>query len=114
MRDDIFSRILSGELPCNHVYQNDVCIAIENKFPKAQIHCLVMPKIFCQDFVDFSQKTTADYLAKFFESVNHVATNVLNLKDGFKIIMNTGVDSGQTVMYFHVHIISGKFFDQEI
>lgn len=114
MKDDVFSKILLGELPFKSVYEDAFCIAIENKFPKAHIHYLVIPKLFSENFVDFVQKMTPDYSANFFQSVSHVALNILNLKDGFKIIMNTGALAGQTVMYFHVHIISGDFLDQEI
>ncbi len=114
MKDDVFSKILLGDLPCKPIYEDEVCLAIENKFPKAEIHYLVIPKIFSKNFVDFLDKATLDYSAKFFQSVSHVAVNVLDLKDGFKIIMNNGISAGQTVMYFHVHIIFGNFLNQEV
>lgn len=103
--ENIFAKILSGAVPCEKVYENDEILAFKDIHPKAKVHVLVVPKTSSASFQDFS-KLDPITVGNFFKFVNFVATEVLNLNDNFRLVVNNGKKSGQEVFHFHVHIIS--------
>lgn len=106
--DNVFARILQGEIPNNTVYEDDVVLAFHDVAPAAPVHVLVIPKGNYVSFDDFVQQAGADSVAMFFERVQHVAADVLNLQErGYRLITNHGEDASQTVPHFHVHIVGG-------
>lgn len=102
---NIFAKILRGEIPCDAVYEDDHVLAFNDISPAAPTHVLVIPKGEYVSFDDFAKNGDAQ---AFFTSVQHIAENVLNLsQSGYRLITNHGADANQTVPHFHVHILGG-------
>ncbi len=105
-KQNIFAKIIRGEIPAKKIYEDEVILAFHDAFPVAKIHILVIPKAEYIDFPDFISKATETEIAYFFKKVSEIA-NSLNLDNGYRIVANTGKDSGQSVFHFHTHIIAG-------
>lgn len=110
-RNNVFARILRGELPCKKVFENDYSLAFYDLYPEAKIHILVIPKGDFENFYDFHQNASLDQIDCFYKSVYHVI-NLLNLKDnGFKLVTRCGRDGGQEIPHYHVHLLGGQRVD---
>jgi histidine triad (HIT) family protein len=106
-RNNIFAKILRGELPCDKVYEDEFALAFHDIHPDAPVHVLVIPKGEYVSFHDFAQAPVA-MVAGFFKAVATVAQN-LGLEDnGYRLITNKGGDASQFVFHFHVHILGGR------
>lgn len=106
--DNIFARILKCEIPCNKVDEDPYFLAFHDIQPKAPIHVLVIPKGSYEDAQDFNSRATSDEIIGFYKGVAKVVDK-LNIKDhGFRLICNTGLNGGQEVPHYHVHILGGK------
>jgi histidine triad (HIT) family protein len=105
-RDNIFAKILRGDIPCKKVYEDVFAFAFHDIAPAAPVHVLVIPKGEYESFSDFASKAGPKAVGQFFESVQ-IVVQQLGLKD-FRIITNNGASAGQTVFHFHVHILAGK------
>ena len=75
--------------------------------PAAPVHVLVIPKLSCRSFADFTLNAKDSEVGNFFKTVNDIAQN-LELDNGFRVITNIGYNGSQTVEHFHVHILGGK------
>lgn len=107
-KDNIFAKIIRGELPCNKVYEDDELLAFHDLHPAAPAHVLVLPKQDCISFNDFVSRYDANTVDTFFKGVQKVAS-ILGLESsGYRLIMNHGSDASQTVPHFHVHILGKK------
>lgn len=106
--NNIFAKIIRGEVPCNKVYEDQYCFAFHDIQPAAPIHVLVLPKGEYISFHDFAEKADAEEVAGFFKCVQKVAALLGVEKGGYRTIFNTGKDASQTVFHFHVHILAGK------
>ncbi len=107
-QNNIFAKIIRGEIPANKLYENDKILAFHDISKAAPTHILVIPKGEYIDFVDFVQKAKADEVTEFFKKVSEIALDLGLDKNGFRIISNIGTDAHQTVKHFHVHILAGK------
>lgn len=106
--NNIFARILRGEIPCNKAFENEHALAFHDIQPQAPVHVLVIPKGAYVSIADFSQKASAVEKAEFFAAIAQVVAD-LNLEEsGFRSIANTGVHGRQEVPHFHMHILGGK------
>jgi diadenosine tetraphosphate (Ap4A) HIT family hydrolase len=105
---NIFARILRGEIPCKRVFENDVALAFHDIAPQAPVHVLVIPKGEYVSFADFSASAPAELVAAFFVAVGEVAKSLGLEADGYRLLANMGPDSGQEVPHFHVHILAGR------
>lgn len=107
-QNNVFAKILRGELPTERVYEDDQILAIKDINPKAPTHVLVLPKGSYTSLLDFSIRATNDEIAYFFQTVAKIA-ELARLQDaGFRLVANTGAHGGQEVPHFHVHLIGGK------
>ena len=104
--NNVFAKILRGDIPCKKVYEDVWAFAFHDVVPVAPVHVLVIPKGEYESFADFTAKAGAKVVGQFFESVQIVAQQ-LGLKD-FRIITNNGAAAGQSVFHFHVHILAGR------
>jgi len=102
---NIFAKILRGEIPCQKLFENDIVLAFNDIEPVAPVHVLIIPKIACQSFHDFAVKGD---VGDFFKAVQAIATQLGVEKTGYRLITNHGQDANQTVKHFHVHLIAGK------
>ena len=105
---NIFARILRGELPCNKVYEDDEVLAFHDIHPQAPTHILVIPKRPYVSWDDFSTKAPAEEIAAFVRTVGQIARDAGLVESGYRLLANVGVNSGQEVPHFHVHIFGGK------
>lgn len=106
--NNIFARILRGEIPCDRVYEDDHVLAFRDIHPQAPVHVLVIPKGAYLSIDDFGARADEAEIAAFFRAVAHIAAD-LGLKEaGFRTIANTGLNGGQEVPHFHVHLLGGR------
>ncbi|HUZ62543.1 MAG TPA: histidine triad nucleotide-binding protein [Acetobacteraceae bacterium] len=104
---NIFARILRGEIPCKRVFEDDFALAFHDIAPQAPVHVLVIPKGPYVSFADFAE-APAEEVAGFFRTVNKVAKMLGLEAPGYRLLANMGADSGQEVAHFHVHIFGGR------
>jgi histidine triad (HIT) family protein len=104
--ENIFSKIIKGEIPCKKIFEDENVLSFWDIYPKAPIHALVIPKLNYSTFEQFAQNEPSDVVGNFFIKVNFIATDILNLKYNFKLVINNGEKAGQEVPHFHVHILS--------
>lgn len=106
--NNVFAKMLKGDIPVNKIYEDDFAIAFKDIHPKAPVHLLVIPKGAYTDFSDFSTNAPAEEIAGFFKAVGAVAKGQGLVDGGYRLVMNTGRDGGQEVPHLHVHILAGK------
>jgi histidine triad (HIT) family protein len=102
----IFSRIIDREIPAEIEHEDDLCIAIHDINPQAPVHILVIPKKVITRVAAATNEDTAT-LGHLIQIARKVATN-LKLNRGFRLVINTGPDSGETVPHLHVHLLAGR------
>jgi histidine triad (HIT) family protein len=101
--NNVFAKILRGELPCRKVYEDDVAIAFMDLFPQSPGHTLVVPKVKARNLFDIAEGDLAQLATR----VKRIAAGVRDAlePDGVVITMFNGAPAGQTVFHLHVHII---------
>lgn len=105
---NVFARILSGELPCNKVYEDDVAFAFHDINPQAAQHILVIPKGRYVSWDDFSARASDAEIAGLVRAVGIIARAAGLVVPGYRLLANVGSDGGQEVAHFHVHIFGGQ------
>ena len=106
--NNVFAKMLKGDIPVNKIYEDDHAIAFADIHPKAPVHLLVIPKGAYTDFSDFTARASNDEISGFFKAVGKVAEQQGLPENGYRLVMNTGRDGGQEVPHLHVHILAGK------
>jgi diadenosine tetraphosphate (Ap4A) HIT family hydrolase len=106
--NNIFARILRGEIPCNKVYEDNFALAFRDISPKAPTHILVIPKGAYVDIVDFGANAKAGEIEGFYRAVAKISAEQNLVQNGFRSIANTGLHGGQEVPHFHLHLLGGK------
>jgi len=106
--NNIFARILRGEIPCKKAYEDDRTLAFHDIHPKAPVHILVIPKNAYTDMNDFAARGTVEEMAAFLKAIGTVAAAAGVDKTGYRVISNCGVNGGQEVPHLHVHILGGR------
>ena len=106
--DNIFARILRGEIPNDTVYEDDHVLAFNDIAPQAPVHVLVIPKGAYVSWDDFSQRAGAEEIAGFVRGVGTVARQLGLVAPGYRLLANIGGDGGQEVPHLHVHLFGGK------
>jgi histidine triad (HIT) family protein len=105
---NIFARILRGEIPCKKVYEDAFALAFHDIAPQAPTHILVVPKAPYCSFADFSAEASQDEIAGFIRAVGKIAKDLGLEASGYRLLANTGEHSGQEVPHFHVHLFAGR------
>ncbi|MEB3308014.1 MAG: histidine triad nucleotide-binding protein [Cyanobacteriota bacterium] len=103
--DTIFGRILRGEIPCDQVYADESCIAFRDVSPQAPVHLLVIPREHLVSLAE-AQDSQASLLGHLLIVAARVARQE-GLK-GFRTVINSGAEAGQTVFHLHVHVLGGR------
>ena len=106
--DNIFAKILRGEIPCKKVYENEYALAFIDINPQAKVHILVIPKGKYISFADFSKNASLKEIDGFIKAVGKVAEEKGLVGDGYRILANHGTNAGQEVPHFHIHIFGGE------
>lgn len=106
--NNVFARILRGELPAKKIYEDDYALAFHDIRPLAPVHALVIPKGAYVSFDDFIAKADSDEIAGFFRAVGKTAALLGVAADGYRLLANHGAHAHQEVPHFHVHIFAGR------
>ena len=106
MPDTLFSKIIRREIPADIVYEDDLCLAFRDITPQAPIHILVIPKKPIPSLADASSDDLA-LLGHLLLTVSTIAASE-GLTNGYRTVINTGIDGGQTVYHLHVHLLGGR------
>jgi len=106
--ENIFAKILRGEIPCSKVYEDDHALAFHDINPQAPIHVLVIPKGAYVSMADFTAHAPAELIAGFFRAVGKVARELDLEEPGYRILANAGRDAHQEVPHLHIHIFGGR------
>ena len=106
--NNIFARILRGEIPCRKVYEDEWALAFHDIAPQAPVHVLVIPKGKYCSFADFSAQASSDEIAGFTRTVGKIARDLGLEAPGYRLIANMGEHSGQEVPHYHAHILAGR------
>ena len=103
----IFCKIAVGEIPSKAILREEDVIAIEDVNPQAPIHLLVMPVAHYADIVGLSESGNAAMMTKLFATASKLGLERAG-SGGFRIVVNTGAEGGQTVEHLHVHVLGGR------
>ena len=106
--DNIFAKILRGEIPCDRVYEDEHALAFNDIAPQAPVHVLVIPKGAYVSWDDFSERADDGEIAGFIRAVGKVARQLGLVAPGYRLLANVGHDGGQEVPHLHVHLFGGK------
>jgi len=106
--NNIFAKILRGEIPCKKVYEDEFVLAFHDINPKAPVHVLVIPKGPYVTHEDFMHSASDAEIAAFERGVSKAAQKADVTATGYRLIANCGVNAHQEVPHYHVHILGGK------
>ena len=102
----IFEKIISREIPADVLYEDDLCVVINDIEPQAPTHCLIIPKVKIERIAK-SDKSDQSTLGHLLLIAQQTAQN-LNLDEGFRIVINNGPQGGESVPHLHVHLLGGR------
>lgn len=105
---NVFAKILRGEIPCKKVYENDVALVFEDIHPQAPLHLLVIPKKPYNGFSHFMSQASQEEILGFFQAIEAVATQFSIHESGYRLVTNNGPHSGQEVPHLHFHLLAKK------
>jgi histidine triad (HIT) family protein len=106
MTETIFSKIIRKEIPADIVYEDDLTLAFRDVNPQAPVHILVIPKQPIESIATANPED-APLLGQLLLTVKRVATQE-GLEEGYRIVINTGKDGGQTVFHLHLHLLGKR------
>jgi histidine triad (HIT) family protein len=106
--NNVFAKILRGEIPCKKVYEDEHALAFHDIAPQAPVHVLVIPKGAYVSWDDFSARAPDAEIGGFVRAVGHVARELGLVDPGYRLLANVGGDGGQEVPHLHVHLFGGK------
>ncbi|NDE90040.1 MAG: histidine triad nucleotide-binding protein [Alphaproteobacteria bacterium] len=106
--NNIFAKILRGDIPCKKIFENDHVLAFHDIHPQAPIHALVIPKGAFVDYADFAANASDVQSAAFTKAIGEIAKLLGAHEQGYRLISNCGVNAHQEVPHYHVHILAGR------
>ena len=106
--DNIFAKILRGEIPCEKVHEDEHVLAFHDINPQAPVHVLVMPKGAYESMDDFTARASDAEIAALFRAVGDVARQLGIAEDGYRLLCNCGAHGHQEVQHLHVHLAGGR------
>tara|TARA_B110000438_G_C15793918_1_gene641995 strand:+ start:196 stop:564 length:369 start_codon:yes stop_codon:yes gene_type:complete len=111
-KNNIFAKILRGEIPCKKIYENEYILAFHDINPQKKIHALVIPKGEYINLDDFSSKASEKEIAYLIKGIALVAKKLGLAEDaeesGYRSLVNIGENGGQEVPHLHFHIFGGE------
>ncbi len=105
---NVFARIIRGEIPAKKLLENEHVIAFSDIAPKARVHVLVIPKGPYLTADEFALNASESELAAFTRAIGTIVKELGLEATGYRLISNNGEDGGQIVPHYHVHIIGGE------
>ncbi|MBR3498785.1 MAG: histidine triad nucleotide-binding protein [Selenomonadaceae bacterium] len=108
MTNCIFCKITRGEIPSQIVYEDASVVAFKDLSPQAPVHVLIVPKKHIQSVAHFQAEDKELAAHIFVDVVPKLAAQLGVTDGGFRVVLNTGDDGGQTVHHLHVHLLGGR------
>ena len=105
---NIFAKILRGEIPNRTVYEDAWALAFHDINPQAPVHVLVIPKGAYVSWDDFSARASAEEIAGYVRAIGRVAREAGLVEPGYRLLANLGQDGHQEVPHLHVHLFGGR------
>ena len=106
--NNVFARILRGELPADIVFESEYALAFHDIRPKARVHVLVIPKGPYTNILQFNQNASSEEKLGLLDAISQTARIMGVDESGFRLVSNTGRDGGQTMPHLHFHLIGGE------
>lgn len=106
--NNVFARILRGEIPCKKVHEDEYALAFHDIAPQAPVHVLVIPKGAYVSMNDFAENASDAEIAGLMRAVRKVAGMVGVDAEGWRMLANIGENGGQEVPHLHIHIFAGR------
>lgn len=107
MEDCLFCKIMAGEIPSAKVYEDELVYAFKDIDPQAPVHVLIIPRKHMESVMDAGGEN-----AKYVDAMFHVARKLAKDEglegNGFRLVINTGEDGGQSVPHLHMHLLGGR------
>ena len=100
----VFCKIVAGEIPSNVLYEDGNIIVIPDINPEAPVHLLLIPKLHLDNIMEISPELAGNIFSK----IREIAKKFNIEENGFRIVINTGKDGGQTVEHLHIHLLAGR------
>jgi histidine triad (HIT) family protein len=107
--DCLFCKIIAGAIPSEKVFEDDICIAFSDISPQAPTHVLIIPREHF-DSLDTAKNTHKETLGHLLLTAAEIARDKGFAEDGYRVVINTNSDGGQTVFHLHVHLLGGRPF----
>lgn len=107
--DCIFCKIAEGKIPSTRVFEDETCVAFNDLSPQAPTHILIVPR----EHIDSLDRASTDHkltLGHLLLSAAGIARENGFAEDGYRVVINTNADGGQTVFHLHVHLLAGRPF----
>lgn len=109
VEDCIFCKIADGRIPSERVYEDDVCVAFDDLSPQAPTHILIIPREHI-DSLDNAGNGHEPMLGHLLTTAARIAREKGFAGAGYRVVINTNADGGQTVFHLHVHLLGGRPF----
>ena len=109
--NNIFAKILKGEIPCKKIYEDEFVLSFHDINPQKKIHALVIPKGKYIDLDDFSSNASSEEIVGMLKGINIVAKKLrisIDTGKGYRALANIGSDGGQEVPHLHFHLFGGE------
>ena len=109
-KNNIFAKILRGEIPCKKVYENEYVLSLHDIIPKKKLHILVIPKGEYTDLDHFNAEASEKEIIEFSRSISHIVKmlKISSSEEGYRVLTNIGKNGGQEVAHLHHHIFGGE------
>ena len=109
--NNIFAKILRGEIPCKKIYEDNFVLSFYDINPQKKIHALVIPKGKYVDLDDFSTNASPNEMVGLLKGINIVAKKIgisADIGEGYRALTNISSDGGQEVSHLHFHLFGGE------
>ena len=107
MNDCLFCRISAKKIPADIIYEDSEAVAFNDINPQAPVHVLIVPKKHISTSLDITEKENV-LIGHLFRLAAKIAKEKGIAEDGFRLVMNTNSDAGQTVFHIHLHLLGGR------
>ena len=110
-KNNIFAKILRGEIPCKKIYEDDFVLSFHDINPQKKIHALVIPKGKYVDLDVFSENASSEEMVGLLKGINAVVKKLgisVDIGKGYRALSNISVDGGQEVPHLHFHLFGGE------
>jgi len=107
--DCLFCKIVAGEIPSSRVFEDDRCVAFNDISPQAPTHVLIVPREHI-DSLNTATEGNKEMLGHLLLTAAMIAREKGISEDGYRVVINTNSDGGQTVFHVHMHLLGGRQF----